>query len=176
MWVKSIINHLYWCVASTPDGNETIIKAKWLSLDNHLHNVHRGHSKDFPKCLHGRLRGRDKNKKWLKKRTYTCTGTTNTWLQYSFACFLSLHADTKSSEKLTPLLTNANLTKDIGRLCASHQTSSLESYHSVINHFAPKSTAFSYLGMECRYITYLHIMNCIKIVFHQNTASCITLQ
>ena len=63
---------------------------------------------------------------------------------------LSLSADTKPSEKLTPLLTNANLTKDIGRLCPSYQTSSLESYHSVLNHFTPKSTGFSYLGMECR--------------------------
>lgn len=155
MWEKSIINHLYWCVASTPDGNETIIKAKWLSLENHLHNVHRGHSKDFPKCLHGKLRGRDKNKKWLKKRTYS-------YVQVQLPCcynsHFSLTADTKSSEKLTPLLTNANLTKAIGRLCPSHQTSSLESYHSVINHFAPKSTAFSYLGMECRYVTYLHNM------------------
>ena len=68
-WEKSIINHLYWCVASTPEGNEATIKAKCVSLDNHLHNVHRGHSKDFPKCLHGKLRGRHKNKKWLKKCT-----------------------------------------------------------------------------------------------------------
>ena len=75
----------------------------------------------------------------------------------------SLYADTKSSEKLTPLLTNVNLTKDIARLCPSHQTSSLESYHSVVNHFAPKSIAFSYLGMECRYITYLHNINFLFI-------------
>ena len=149
-WEKSIINHLYWCVASTPSGNETIIKAKWLSLDNHLHNVHRGHSKDFPKCLHGRLRRRD-NKKWLKKHTCSYMHHVATTIN-----ILSLYADTKPSEKLTPLLTNANLTKDIGRLCPSYQTSSLESYHSVVNHFAPKSTAFPYLGMECRCITCLH--------------------
>ena len=147
-WEKSIINHLYWCVASTPDGDETMIKAKWLSLDNHLHNVHQGHSTDFPKCLHGQLRGRDKNKKWLKKRT--CNYIHHTAIENSHTiCF---YADTKSSEKLTPLLTNASLIKDIGRLCPSYQTSSLESYHSVINQFAPKSTAFSYLGMKCRYI------------------------
>ena len=68
-WERSIINHLYWCVASTPDGEEDVIKEKWLSLDNHMHNVHRMHGKSFKKCLHGRLR-RDKNKKWLKRRMY----------------------------------------------------------------------------------------------------------
>ena len=76
-------------------------------------------------------------------------------------------ADTKASEKLTPLLSNTQLCNDIGRLSPLHQTSSLESYHSVINHFAPKSTAFSYLGMDCRYnvwIMYLATLVMIREV------------
>ena len=32
-WQSSIINHLYWCVVSTPNGNSELIKAKRLSLD-----------------------------------------------------------------------------------------------------------------------------------------------
>ena len=68
-WQKSIINHLYWCVSSTTDGNGDVIKAKWLSLDRHLHNLHRNHSdKLFPQCAHGRLVGRDQTKKWFKRR------------------------------------------------------------------------------------------------------------
>ena len=66
-WQRSIINHLYWCVASTPSGDGELIKAKWLSLDNHVHNVHKHKSKNFSKCAHGRLRRRDKNKKWFKR-------------------------------------------------------------------------------------------------------------
>ena len=57
-WVQSIINHLYWCVASTTDGNGEMIQAKWSSLVNHIHNQHTRHGHLFPKCCHGRIRGR----------------------------------------------------------------------------------------------------------------------
>ena len=67
-WEKSVINHLYWCVSSTTTDDQTLLKAKWLSLVNHVHNKYSGHGKEFPKFLHKRLRGRDRNKKWLKSR------------------------------------------------------------------------------------------------------------
>ena len=70
-WQKSIINHLYWCVSSTPADDDELITAKWLSLDNHIHNVHRRHgNKKFPKCAHGRLRRQERNKKWLQRRKH----------------------------------------------------------------------------------------------------------
>lgn len=65
-WQRSIINHLYWCVASTPDCNGEVIKAKWLSLERHIHNKHTGHGRLFPKCTHGKLVGQNRNKKWFK--------------------------------------------------------------------------------------------------------------
>lgn len=30
-WKKSLMNHLYWSAVSTPDGNENLIEAKWIS-------------------------------------------------------------------------------------------------------------------------------------------------
>lgn len=67
-WQKSIINHLYWCVASTTSENPDEMKAKWLSLENHIHGVHRGHGNPlFPKCVHRSIRGR-RQKQWFKRR------------------------------------------------------------------------------------------------------------
>lgn len=65
-WCKAITNHLYYIATNTTEGNSELIMAKWLSLDNHLHNIHKGHGKLFPKCGHGRLgKRRIKSKKWL---------------------------------------------------------------------------------------------------------------
>jgi hypothetical protein len=67
-WIKSIINHLYWSVVSTPEGNGDLIKAKWLSLERHMHNQHTDHGNLFPQCAHGRLTGR---RKWFKRGMYS---------------------------------------------------------------------------------------------------------
>ena len=69
-WQRSIINHLYWCVASTSTGEGELIKANWLSLENHVHNMHTHKNEVFKKCAHGSLRGREKNKEWFKRRKY----------------------------------------------------------------------------------------------------------
>lgn len=42
------------------------------------------------------------------------------------------------------------LVKDIRQLSPQHQTFSLEAFHSLILHFAPKHTGFSFLGMYSR--------------------------
>ena len=47
-WVRSIINHLYWCI-STSGGDVELVEAKCLSILNHMQNKHRGHNKSIPK-------------------------------------------------------------------------------------------------------------------------------
>ena len=49
------------------------------------------------------------------------------------------------------MLNNINLVKRIKQASPFAQTSCLEGFHSVLNHFAPKMIAFSYVGMYCRY-------------------------
>ena len=46
-WEQSMINLMYWCVVSTPNGDGDMMVAKWLSLENHIHNKHSGHGKLF---------------------------------------------------------------------------------------------------------------------------------
>lgn len=57
-WSHSISNHLYWCAASS-NGNGDLISQKWLSILNHVVDVHEGHGDLYPRCLHGPLVDRD---------------------------------------------------------------------------------------------------------------------
>ncbi|XP_057690491.1 uncharacterized protein LOC130914917 isoform X2 [Corythoichthys intestinalis] len=61
-WIKSIANHLYWCVASSTPGDKEDIKGKWLSGVEHIQNIH-------DNCYHGSL---EREKKWLKPGSEVC--------------------------------------------------------------------------------------------------------
>ena len=156
-WSRSITNHLYWCATSTPSGDKELIKAKWLSLDNHIHNKH-SHTGMFKKCVHKRLR----NRKWLKRREY---------INHYYIYIMLYITDTKASEHLNTLITNTKLCNDIGKLSPKYQTSSLEAFHSVMVHFLPKSTAFSYEGMLGRYMHNNYYFYCNTHNFRLRIAS-----
>ena len=137
------------------------MKVKWLSLNNHIHNVHSNHHELFPTCAHEPLDGREHKKYYMGKYNYIYrTSAPSTFLALTRndilytpnSCIISpfFLADSKASEKLSALMTNPQLCKDIMRLSSLYQTSSLESFHSVIIHFAPKSAAFSYNAMQSR--------------------------
>ena len=64
-------------------------------------------------------------------------------------------AGTKAYDELCTILTKPALLSDIKKLSLKYQTSSVEGYHSVITHFAPKLLSFSYEGMACRYVCHL---------------------
>ena len=70
---------------------------------------------------------------------------------------ICIHVGTKACEKLYNIICNSRLLVDVQKMSPQHQTSSLESYHSVVNHFAPKLLAFSFLGMHYRYMIMLII-------------------
>ena len=53
-------------------------------------------------------------------------------------------------ERLCNILDARNLQKDILKLSPRGQTSVIEGYHSLINHFAPKMHHFGFQGMKTR--------------------------
>ena len=61
--------------------------------------------------------------------------------------YTDLLTDTKSSEKLLAITNNKALCGDIANLSTTVQTSSLESFHSLVNKFAQKQHAFSLLWL-----------------------------
>lgn len=60
------------------------------------------------------------------------------------------YVGSEATERVSRLLLNARLLSDVAKLSPLHQTSSIEAFHSLILSFAPKTFAFSYLGMLCR--------------------------
>ena len=82
---------------STPNGDGQMILAKWISLDNHIHNKHKQHGKLFTVCKHKAIQKKGRKNKWFKPRkfmAYHCVV-----LQcVTYYCF---YTDTKASEKLS---------------------------------------------------------------------------
>ena len=58
-------------------------------------------------------------------------------------------------ERVSSALTNSRLVKGIQQASPLDQTSCLEGFHSVLNHFAPKMIAYSYVGQYCRLVILL---------------------
>ncbi|KAK3093915.1 hypothetical protein FSP39_021726 [Pinctada imbricata] len=123
-WIQSITNHLYWSPVSSPDGGEDLILEKWLSVLNHITNIHVHSGDKFPKCLHGPI-PIDQQRQWLDPSS-------------------------KAFVELEKIAANTRIKKDIRKLSPGPQTAALEGYHSILNHFAPKMIGFSYEGMLSR--------------------------
>lgn len=55
-------------------------------------------------------------------------------------------------DKLRNALVNKKIKKGICQASLLSQSSCLEGFHSVLNHFSPKMIAYSFQGMYCRYM------------------------
>eukprot|EP00795_Rhopilema_esculentum_P010095 gene10095-18746_t len=121
-WIKSIVNHMYWCAASS-DGDGDLMLAKWDSVVNHICDIHEGHSELFPKCSHEPSDDDPRN-----------------WFQ----------PGTEEYERLSELLQSTHLRASIKKLSPCGQTSAVEGYHSLVNQFAPKMYHFSFHSMNAR--------------------------
>ena len=125
-WIKSIINHFWWCCA-TSIGNPDLMKEKWLSILHHITNRHSWEScKHFNKCDHPALsKDEQRTKPWMK-------------------------LERSSFRALKEIIASNNLIKDLKYLSDFNHTGTLEIYHSLYNKYCPKRLSFSYEGMVAR--------------------------
>ncbi|XP_077507375.1 uncharacterized protein LOC144117722 [Amblyomma americanum] len=117
-WIKSVCNHLYWAAASS-EGKAQLIVPKWLSLLNHIRDIHTHDQALFPMCLHGDI----EPKQWLRE-------------------------ESEAFQKLEDIAKSKALLQDMPRLSTRHQTYGLEAFHSLLVHFTPKTYHYSYSGMR----------------------------
>jgi solute carrier family 8 (sodium/calcium exchanger) len=62
-WIRSIVNHLWWCAASC-NGNADNLVEKWLSICEHIINMHHfPKNKLYKACYHETITRYDVNKK-----------------------------------------------------------------------------------------------------------------
>ena len=94
---------------------------------------------------------------WQDKEMARCWFVKNYYFNFTFQgnkCLSRFRnytdLGTTAYAKLSELLTKTSLLKDVCQMSGEFTTSSLESFHSVLNHFAPKLLGFSYYGMTSR--------------------------
>lgn len=115
-----------------------------MSVLRHVANIHSGHGKPYSKCKHGDLTQDAKKRDWLEPGI-------NIFSLYNLISFYKLKniAGTPPFEKLNKII--KGFEKDVPQISPETQTSSVEAYNSVLIHFAPKNTHYSYHGMQARF-------------------------
>lgn len=150
-WRKACVSHFYWSVVSTPPRLGEVKLAKFHAFLSHVLNKHKDlPNKLFNKCKHGVL---NTPKVWMLKGISFEQGKCVNLCNFSIMILLFVFWLTLGSElyeKLFEILTKDSMCKAIKQASSIAQTSCLEGYHSVVNQFAPKMLAFSYLGMLSR--------------------------
>uniref|UniRef100_A0A3Q2Q7U9 Uncharacterized protein n=1 Tax=Fundulus heteroclitus TaxID=8078 RepID=A0A3Q2Q7U9_FUNHE len=122
-WIKSLTYHLYWCAMSSEPGNGEAMKEKWLTVVAHMQNNHE-------KFTHGPM-----IKKWFTTGKY----------QYFFLNYSQIMWGPSGAHGRCFLV-------DITKMSSVGQTSAVVTFHSVVNHFAPKMYKLSFAGMKSRFV------------------------
>ncbi|CAN7941119.1 unnamed protein product [Ixodes hexagonus] len=129
VWIQPASNHLFWCAALC-DGNQDLLVDMWRSIQAHVTNIHEGHPGLYTHCAHDDLGDRQ----WLVPGS-------------------------RAHDKFLEVTMAPRLLKDIRQLAPSTHTFSLESFHSVLIGFAPKSVSFFPDGMRATRLTQLAILH-----------------
>ncbi|KAG0444886.1 hypothetical protein HPB47_013268 [Ixodes persulcatus] len=121
-WTQATTNHMYWS-AMAAGGNKELLVEIWLSMQNHVIDKHTGHGGSYTRCVHNEIL--EATKMWMDPNSPA----------YSHC---------------KQIAGNKRLLKDLAQMSPHGQTFALESFHSVLIDFAPKSRAFTPEGMRAR--------------------------
>ena len=125
-WIKSIINHFWWCSRSC-NGDADLLREMWMSVLHHVTNVHEWMDcKVFKKCAHPLLTPDQVHKK--------------KWLSPTSTAYIALEE----------VVLEKKLLKDLSKVTEFCHTGDLEVYHSMLLKYCPKRQHFSHKGMVAR--------------------------
>ncbi|XP_048240074.1 uncharacterized protein LOC124124714 isoform X2 [Haliotis rufescens] len=118
---------MYWVAAG--GGEAQYMLEKWQSVTNHVSNIHSHQGKLYTECPHGPI---DQERDWIRPGS-------------------------RAYNAVKEVVESKYLLRGIPKLSTLYQTYSLEVFHNVVNHFAPKSHHFFYPAMKARmYIAAFH--------------------
>ncbi|XP_056013504.1 uncharacterized protein LOC130052444 [Ostrea edulis] len=124
-WVRSIINHVWYCAAECRGDPELLIEM-WTSILHHIQNVHSFHGDRYFECGHPQLSSeQSRKKKWLQKKS-------------------------KAYKALEKIIMDKRIQKDIRQLNNFCHTGEIEVYHSMMLKYVPKRQEFQYPQMVAR--------------------------
>lgn len=81
--------------------------------------------------------------------------------KYCMLVTTNIFIDSTVYDEVYKALTKKSIKSGILQASPHSQTSNLEGFHSVLNHFAPKMVVFKFPGMYCRLVVYsVHFTVC----------------
>ncbi|PIO25975.1 hypothetical protein AB205_0205320 [Aquarana catesbeiana] len=125
-WISKILKHFWWSI-QTSKGNAALLKEKWLSLLKHIQNIHTWHGGVlYHKCAHPVLS------------------------EEAYSRLLWLKEGTVAYDKVSEIICNSELMKDLDHLVWNCQTAALEVFQSNALKYHTKRTRISVDALEAR--------------------------
>ncbi|KAG0444969.1 hypothetical protein HPB47_008542 [Ixodes persulcatus] len=140
-WTQATTNHMYWS-AMAAGGNKELLVEIWLSMQNHVIDKHTGHGGSYTRCVHNEIL--EATKMWMDPSKLSPSLPSLLFLNHI------LSSDSPAYNHYKQITGNKRLLKDLAQMSPHGQTFALESFHSVLIDFAPKSRAFTPEGMRAR--------------------------
>lgn len=123
-------------------GNKELLVEIWLSMQNHVIDKHTGHGGSYTRCVHNEIL--EATKMWMDPSKLSPSLPSLLFLNHI------LSSDSPAYNHYKQITGNKRLLKDLAQMSPHGQTFALESFHSVLIDFAPKSRAFTPEGMRAR--------------------------